>query len=165
MNIDVKVANENELKDAILLSEKYCYKNTPDKNHGFTLKPIDKNYLRYVYIGKINEKIVGVACATDFSKENFKRYAVNDNSKCKEIGKVAVDKDYRGMNVASSILKFILKQFPNVNFYATIMEKPVENKASKALFESLGFKRYKIINLFHKSVNLNEEVGLYVLKN
>ena len=45
------------------------------------------------------------------------------------------------------------------------MEKPVENKSSKRLFESLGFKCYKIINLFHDDLDLKEEVGLYVYNN
>ena len=66
MNISIKIANKNELKEAIWLSEKYCYKNTPDRSHGFTLKPINESYLDSVYVAKINEKIVGVACVTDF---------------------------------------------------------------------------------------------------
>lgn len=163
--IIIKKADEDELKQAILLSEKYCYENTPDRSHGFTLRPIDESYFGSVYVAKINEKIVGAACVTDFSKEDYKRYGVSNNSKCKEIGKVTVNEDYRGMKIGSKILKFIFREFPNLNFYATIMEKPVENKASKRLFESLGFKRYKIINLFHEDLNLSEEVGLYVYKN
>ena len=46
-----------------------------------------------------------------------------------------------------------------------VVEKPVENKPSKRLFESLGFKRYKIINLFHEDIDLSEEVGLYICRN
>lgn len=157
MDLLIKKADKNELENAIALSKKYCYKNTPDRGHGFTINPIDESYLGSAYVAKIGNKVIGAACASDFSKKEFERYNVDDNLLCKEIGKVTVDEEYRGMNVASTMLKFILAQFPNVNFYATIMEKPVENKASKALFESLGFKCYKITNLFHKSVNLNEE--------
>ena len=69
------------------------------------------------------------------------------------------------MKIGSKILNFIFSKFPNVNFYATIMEKPVENKPSKRLFESLGFERYKIINLFHEDIDLSEEVGLYIYRN
>lgn len=162
MNLIIKKADKTELKEAITLSKKYCYKNTPDRNLGFTVNPIDESYLGFAYVAKIENKVVGVACINDFSEKEFNRYEVKDNSLCKEIGKVTVDKHYRKMNVASKILKFIFREFPNINFYATIMEKPVENKASKRLFESLGFKKYKIIDLFHENVDLKEEVGLYV---
>ncbi len=165
MNISIKIANKNELKEAIWLSEKYCYKNTPDRSHRFTLKPINESYLDSVYVAKINEKIVGVACVTDFSKEDCERYGANNIFKCKEIGKVTVDENYRGMKIGSKILSFIFREFPDMNFYATIMEKPVENTPSKRLFESLGFKRYKIINLFHEDIDLSEEVGLYVYRS
>ena len=165
MNISIKIANKNELEEAISLSEMYCYKNTPDKSHGFTLKPINESYLGSVYVAKINEKVIGTACATDFSEEDYKRYDVSSNFECKEVGKVTVDKNYRGMGIGKKIIEFILKKFSNINFYATIMEKPVENKPSKRLFESLGFKCYKIINLFHDDLDLKEEVGLYVYNN
>ena len=162
MDLIIKKADKTELKEAIALSKKYCYKNTPDRNIGFTISPIDESYLGFAYVAKIDNKVVGVACINDFSEEKFNRYEVKDNLLCKEISKVTVDKDYRKMNVASKILSFILEEFPNTDFYATIMEKPVENKASKRLFESLGFKKYKIVDLFHEDVNLREKVGLYV---
>ena len=165
MDIIIKKANENEIKDAILLSERYCYRNTPDRNHGFTVKPIMNDELEFTYIAKYNGKIIGVACAKDFSKENFGRYGADKGSKCKEIGKVTVDENYRGMKVASKMLEFILNEDSNAAFYATIMEKPVENKASKRLFNSLGFRCYKIIDLFHEDIDLKEEVGLYVYEN
>ena len=91
--------------------------------------------------------------------------SANNIFKCKEIGKVTVDENYRGMKIGSKILSFIFREFPDMNFYATIMEKPVENTPSKRLFESLGFKRYKIINLFHEDIDLSEEVGLYVYRS
>lgn len=158
MDISIKIANKNELEEAILLSEKYCYKNTSDKNHGFTLKPINQSYLGSVYVAKINENVIGTACATDFSEEDYKRYDAGSNFECKEVGKVTVDENYREMGIGKKIIEFILKKFPNMDFYATIMEKPVENKSSKRLFESLGFKCYKIINLFHDDLDLKEEV-------
>ena len=50
MNVYIKIANENELKKAISLSEKYCYQNTLDRSHGFTLKPINEHYFGSVYV-------------------------------------------------------------------------------------------------------------------
>ncbi len=119
MNLNVKIADKKELKEAVSLSEKYCYKNTADRNHGFTLKPINESYLGSIYVAKINEKVVGTACATDFSEEDYMRYGVNNNFECKEIGKVTVDENYRGMKIGSKILDFIFREFPNMNFYAT----------------------------------------------
>lgn len=165
MDLIIKKADKSELKEAIVLSAKYCYKNTPDRDQGFTLKPIDKSYLKFLYVAKFNGDVIGVACATDFSKEDCKRYDVINKFRRKEICKVTVDGNYRGMNVATKILEFILNQFPNTNFYAAIMEKPVENRASKKLFKSLGFKCYRVVNSFHEDIDLREEVGLYVFEN
>lgn len=160
--MEIKKADEKELDAAIALSEKYCYKNSSPDSKGYILKPITREFLNSLYVAKIGDKVVGAVCAPDFSEEDFKIYGVNKDLKRKQFVKVTVDKDYRGKQVASNLIRFVMNKYPDVRFYASIMENPVENVASKRLFNSLGFKCYKTMDSHYNDLNLSETSGFYV---
>jgi len=142
MNIKVVKADERNIQQAILLSEKsvvMCENGIPIKSGIFS--PLTYEDLPYVFVA-LNQKqeVIGVIKAKKMtSKVEFSWFGVSEKEDAVILQKICVRDDMKRKHIASEILNYIKKIFTNSSLYADIMVEPIKNEPSIATFVANGF--------------------------
>ncbi len=85
---------------------------------------------------KINEDIVGYCCL----------YHILDEG---EIINVAIHPDWRGRNLGSQMLKYLLEEGKKVGVHRFVLDVRQSNIAAQKLYESAGFKKIALQKRFY----------------
>lgn len=124
--------------------------------------PISKGEIKHIFVAvDKNGEVVGALKAERVPEDDFDWFEVGEESELIEISKVCVDEKFRGKHIASEMLEYVKRLFPNSNLYADVLQKPIENTASEKAFFRSGFEKIKQKRWFHKDFNATFVWGIF----
>ncbi len=109
---------------------------SPWSKAGF-LESLTKSY-SYFYVAIVDEKIVGYMGIHNFGGDG-------------EITNVAVDKEYRGRQIAFSMLSYAMEETKKEGMEAFTLEVRTSNIPAQKLYEKLGFTSQGIRKNFYQN--------------
>ncbi len=167
MYITIKKADKNTIYQAKDLSKKsrLIVKNGKVVELGI-YRPIYIKNLKKVFVA-INDKnrVVGAIKVSDFKQEDYEDFCASPDENPKLIGKICVDKNFRGNHIASQLIEFVKAQYQDSNLYAEVLLKPTENTPSLNAFKNQGFEIFREFVWYHKNFKATFTWGFLKYKN
>lgn len=161
--IKVITADERTILKVIELSKKTKMEVRDKKVLSLGIHhPISKEEMKHILVAvDKNGEVVGALKAERVPEDNFDWFEVGDENEPIEISKVCVDEKFRGRHIASEMLEYVKRLFPNSNLYADVLQKPIENTASERAFFRSGFEKIKQKRWFHKDFDTTFVWGIF----
>ena len=141
-----KWRNDKVTREMFINSDKITYQ----KHLQWFTETLD-NPLKYLYIGEIKEKKIGI-CRFDINKEKVS----SDVS-------ININPDIRGKGIGKKLLTAAIENFEIVSQLELTAQLKINNHASKKIFEYANFEVYKIDKDLIKLVRYTKTINFKVV--
>lgn len=161
--VKIAPADERTILKAVDLSQKTKMEVQDKKVLSLGIHhPISKDEIKHIFVAlDKNGEVVGALKAEKVLEDDLDWFEVDDENNAIEISKVCVDEKFRGKHIASEMLEYVKKHFPNSNLYADVLQKPIENTASEKAFYRSGFEKIKQKKWHHKDFDATFVWGIF----
>lgn len=142
---NIEILQKNKLQQVLKLCENTFLESHFYKNKIFSKEKINKLYQKWVankftlgqqiYIFTENDEILGFLLEKKDKNEVF-------------IDLIAVKKEKRGQKIGEKLIKFFIKKNKDKKMFVGTQ---ITNKQAIRLYERLGFRFEKTINIYHKN--------------
>lgn len=144
-NSNIKILKKNNLEEVLKLCENTFLESHFYKNKNFSKEQINNLYKNWI----INKFNLGQRIYIFIEKEKIIGFLLEKKEKSEvSIDLIAVKKEKRGQQIGEKLIKFFIYKHKGKKIFVGTQ---LTNKSAIRLYERLGFRFEKTINIYHKN--------------